>query len=168
MPVNGGIIDFRYYKEVEELLRLEAEVGTKDCPGTAQVIETSEEPEIIIDGSYGEGMTSENVQVIRLSVPEHQEVSESNLPQTYTVINVAETIAEEEPNETEVVEDPTPPSSSSNSQKAPENLLLGFYQEFERSNRQLEKNDATMLELFKEQNDIFRTQTTLLMKLLLK
>ncbi|GBM54410.1 hypothetical protein AVEN_83013-1 [Araneus ventricosus] len=61
-----------------------------------------------------------------------------------------------------------PQSSSSNSQETPENILLSFYQEFERSNRQLEKNDAAMLELFKEQNDIFRTQTTLLMKLVLK
>ncbi|GBM54402.1 hypothetical protein AVEN_83008-1 [Araneus ventricosus] len=161
-----GPKDFRYYNEMDEIFKMDQGIMTEDnTTAEPQIVHATEQPQIVLDGSYVEGISSKNVQVIRLAVPDHQDVSDSS-PSSYTVISHS---GPEVQNGIEVIEAThLPQSSSSNSQETPENILLSFYQEFERSNRQLEKNDAAMLELFKEQNDIFRTQTTLLMKLLLK
>ncbi|CAL1289000.1 unnamed protein product [Larinioides sclopetarius] len=143
----------------------EGMVAEDNTAANPQIVHAIDQPQIVLDGSHVEGISSENVQVIRLSVPDQQDASGSS-PLTYTVINHSVPEVQDEIEDIEGTY--LPQSSSSNSQETPENILLSFYQEFERSNRQLEKNDAAMLELFKEQNDIFRTQTTLLMKLLLK
>ncbi|CAL1288991.1 unnamed protein product [Larinioides sclopetarius] len=47
-----------------------------------------------------------------------------------------------------------------------EDILLGFYKEFQKTNHQFKRNDAILLGLFKDQNEIFKTQACLMKKLM--
>ncbi|GBN38804.1 hypothetical protein AVEN_196176-1 [Araneus ventricosus] len=160
---NGCLGNFPFFFDLVDIEKMELQtesINTKS--GVDRSRASDERGEEIIE----EGNDPEGTQIIEENLPNDRCISDST-SQSCSVDNYSE---EREPDE-DVAKDTSisvnnPHLPSNDLQASTEDILLGFYEAFRKTNRQLKRNDATLLGLFKEQNEIFKTQTNLMKKLM--
>ncbi|CAL1288997.1 unnamed protein product [Larinioides sclopetarius] len=150
-----GSTDFRWYKEVQEIMKMKKIEQNWRPTSELQMEQASELFHTLLAGEN----VPESVEVVTTNIPNDGKDSGSDLP-CHTEIKYMK------PEVSNDIQTSLPQLTGSIPKKSTATILLNICREFRNSNRQLEANDTAILELFKEQNDIFRKQTKLMMKLL--
>ncbi|KAF8788667.1 hypothetical protein HNY73_006684 [Argiope bruennichi] len=146
---DGRVGNFPLFFDLIDIEKLELQTESEVDPSAP----SDEKSEEIIE----EVNDPEEVQIIE-GLPNLSSVPEST-SQACSIDNQSQRKDEDVPKE---VNNPDPPSNDLPT--TTKEVLVNFFRSFRQVSHQLKKNDRTLLALLREQNDIFRTQSTLLKK----